>query len=54
MPTEEVSDVRTIFLAGITAAPSSSFCVRLIVHHLLEIYLYGCKKKKSQTIDFTN
>lgn len=30
-PTEEVSDVRTTFLAGITAAPSSSFRVRLLV-----------------------
>jgi hypothetical protein len=31
MPMEEVSDVRTTFLAGVTAAPSSSFCVRLLV-----------------------
>ena len=31
IPTEEVSDVRTTFLAGVTAAPSSSFRVRLLV-----------------------
>ncbi len=30
-PTEEISDVRTTFLAGLTAAPSKHFSVRLLV-----------------------